>query len=88
MTQGAVKNLYLLRQLKVGAVILAIRMEAHQIGHRGIQEVEEGGGQNGNIHMLPLEGEHQGGDALRHRHQLLVVCRTEQTKCAKDGSGI
>lgn len=23
--------------------------------------------------MLPLEGEEQGGDALRHRHQTLVV---------------
>lgn len=50
--------MYLLRQLEVGAVILAIRMEAHKIRHRSIQEVEEGGGQNGNIHMLPLEGEH------------------------------
>lgn len=42
--------------------------------------MEEGGGQNGNVHMLPLEGEHQGCDALCHRHQPLVVCCHERKK--------
>lgn len=50
--------LYLLWQLQLGAVILSIRVEAHQIWNRSIQEMEEGGRQNGNIHVLPLEGEH------------------------------
>lgn len=40
--------------------------------------MEEGGGQNGDVDVLPLEGEHQGGDALCHRHQPLVICREER----------
>lgn len=33
---------------------------------------------NGQVDVLPLEGEEQGGDALRHRHQTLVVWGDER----------
>lgn len=66
---------YLLRQLQLGAVVLTVGVQAHEVRHGGVQEVEEGGGQDGDVDVLPLEGEHQGGDALRHRHQPLVICR-------------
>lgn len=64
---------YLLRKLQLGAVRALFRLEAHQVGNRSIQEVEERGWQDGNIDVLPLEGEQQGGDALGHGHQPLVV---------------
>lgn len=72
-------------------------MEAHEVRHRGVQEVEEGGGQDGNVDVLPLEGEHQGGDALCHRHQPLVICKNGErgetcsrrlkTVCSAQGTG-
>ncbi|TNN86613.1 hypothetical protein EYF80_003081 [Liparis tanakae] len=45
-------------EVVLGAVILSVGLEAHEIRHRSVQEVEEGGGQNGNVDVLPLEGEH------------------------------
>ena len=65
---------YLLRQLQLGAVGALLGLQTHQVGHGGIQEVAQRGGQDGHVHMLPLEREEQGGDALCHRHQTLVVC--------------
>lgn len=65
--------MYLLRKLQLGAVSSLLGLQAHEVGNGSIQEVEQGGRQDGNIDVLPLKGEQQGGDALCHRHQPLVV---------------
>jgi hypothetical protein len=49
---------YLLGQLQVGPVILSVRVEPHKVGHRSVQEVQEGGRQDGHVDVLPLEREH------------------------------
>lgn len=48
-------------------------LDAHQERHGGVQEVVQRRGNNGQVDVLPLEREEQGGHALRHRHQTLVV---------------
>lgn len=75
--------LYLLGKLEFGAVSALFRLQAHQVGNGCIQEVEEGGWQDGNVDMLPLEGKQQRGDALCHCHQSLIVWETwrEKKKC-------
>lgn len=70
--------LYLLGKLQFGAVCALFGLQAHQVGNRRVQEVEERGWQDGNIDVLPLERKQQGGDALSHRHQPLVVCEKER----------
>lgn len=39
-------------------------LDAHQERHRSIQQVMQWCRNNGQVDMLPLEGEEQGGDAL------------------------
>lgn len=48
--------LYLLRKLEFGAVSALFGLQAHQVGNRCIEEMKEGGWQDGNIDVLPLEG--------------------------------
>lgn len=69
----ALINVYLLRKLQFRAVSALFGLQAHQVGNRSVQEVEERGWQDGNIDVLPLEGKQQGGDALGHCHQPLEV---------------
>lgn len=47
---------HLLRQLQFGAVRALFGLQAHEVGHRGIQEVQQGCGKDGHVYMLPLEG--------------------------------
>lgn len=70
--------LYLLGKLQFGAVGALFGLQAHQVGNRRVQEVEERGWQDGNVDVLPLERKQQGGDALSHRHQPLVVWERER----------
>lgn len=48
----------LLRQFQLGAVVLAVRMKAHEVRHGRIQEVQQRGRQDGHVDVLPLEWEH------------------------------
>lgn len=48
-------------------------LDSHQKWHWCVQQVVEMGGNDGQVDVLPLEREEEGGDALRHRHQTLVV---------------
>lgn len=47
---------HLLRQLQFGAVRALFGLQAHEVGHRGVQEVQQRSGKDGHVHMLPLEG--------------------------------
>lgn len=71
--------MYLLRKLQFGAVGALFGLQTHQVRNRSIQEVEERGWEDGNIDVLPLEGKQQGGDALGHCHQLLVVWKEHKS---------
>lgn len=66
-------TVYLLRKLQFGTIGALFGLQTHQVGDRGVQEVEERGGKDGNIDVLPLEGKQQRGDAISHCHQPLVV---------------
>lgn len=54
--------------------ILVKVLEPHQERHGGVEEVVQRVRQNGDVHVLPLERQQQARHALRHQHQLLVVC--------------
>ena len=77
---GAVIGRYLLGQLQLGPVGPLPGLQPHEVGDGRVQEVEQRGGQDGHVHVLPLEGEEQRGHALRHRHQPLVVWRTQRRR--------
>ena len=49
-------------------------VKSHDEGNGSIEEVEEGGREDGNVDVGPLEGKHEAGDALSHQHQSLAVC--------------
>lgn len=69
----AILILYLIGQIQSGALSTVPPLDTHEEGHWCIQEVVQGSGQDGQVDMLPLEREQQGGDALCHSHQPLVV---------------
>ena len=48
-------------------------VQAHDVGDRGVEEMDEGGWKDGHVDMLPGEREDESRDALRYRHQTLVI---------------
>ena len=64
-------------QLAVGAVV-----KSHDEGNRSVEEVKEGGREDGDVDVGPLKGKHKARNALSHQHQSLAVCnRWEVCTC-------
>lgn len=65
--------LYLVRKVEGGSLSSFSAVDAHHEWHRSLQEVMQRCRDDGQVDVLPLEGEQQSGDALGHCHQTLVV---------------
>lgn len=55
---------YLVRKVQGGALSSLSALDSHQKRHGSVQQVVQMRGNNGQVDVLPLEGEEQGGGAL------------------------